>query len=194
MEKDIGIWKILNFDKGDIFTYLVFGVGIVYVWKISDISSMYILPIVLLGIFIYLRQDYLHRINIELDHKLNEIKLNLLQNKYLNMSKDNKMLMFLDSIAIYKKYSPRVFFEFLDVCERYYLKPDIYNFIDCVDKFESFNHLIPIQMLKSHFYFKKEMVNIIKKILKEPKRKMVEMQSFIPFNLTSNNFYSIGKY
>lgn len=194
IDKKSGIWKLLNFDKGDIFIYLIFGVGLVYIWKTSNISSMYIIPFLLLGLFIYLRQDYLHRTNLEIDHKLQDIKINLLKNKYLNISKDSNLLLFLDSIIIYKNYSPKVFFEFLDICEKYYINPDIYNFIKCTDKFDSFDHLLPIQLLKTHYLKKKELVNITRRILKEPKRKMVEMQSFIPFNLTDNNLYNIGTY
>ena len=190
MKNDTSIWRLLNFDKGDIFSYLIFGVAVTYIWKTSNISSIYILPFILLCIFIYLRQDYFHRTNLLIDHKIEQIKNDLLNNKYPNLMTDNDLLLFLDSIVIYKKYSPEVFSEFLDICEKYYIIKDIYNCIRCIEKFESFNYLIPIQMLKNHYLKKKEFAIILKRSLEEPKRKMVEMQSFLLYNLTNNNLYN----
>ena len=45
-------------------------------------------------------------------------------------------------------------------------------------------------MLKNHYLKKKEFAIILKRSLEEPKRKMVEMQSFLPYNLTNNNLYN----
>ena len=69
-----GIWNLLQFDKGDIFFYLISGIILMYIWKESNISINYWFPFVLLCIIIYLRQDWLHRIDLEQDHKLRDIK------------------------------------------------------------------------------------------------------------------------
>jgi hypothetical protein len=41
---------------------------------------------------------------------------------------------------------------------------------------------------------KKELVQILKQVLKEPKRKMVEMQSFIPYDPLENRSNKFGDF
>lgn len=192
MVENNNIWKLLIFDKGDVFTYLIFGIILIYIWKISSIGSMWLLPFIIFIGFIYFRQDYYHKINVQLEHKMDEIKTNLLNKKYLNLAKNNKMLIFLDSIQIYSKYNPINYTDFLKICDKYFINQDIYTYTHCIEKFEEFIYSLPIQMLKTHYLKKKELVDILKQFLKEPKRKMVEMQSFIPYNLMSTQIYKHG--
>jgi len=188
------MWKLLVFDRNDIFVYLIFGIGLIYIWKISNISSAYLLPFIIFIGFLYLRQDYYHKIHIEIDHKLEEIKKNILNNKYPFISSNSKMLIFLDSINLYSKYNPEIYRDFIEICEKYFKTKDIYIYIKCIDKFESFILALPIQQLKNHYLKKKEIVNILKQILTEPKRKMVEMQSFIPYDVVDNKIKLFGEF
>ena len=72
--------------------------------------------------------------------------------------------------------------DFLNICEKYLQKKDIYNYLECIDMFEKFIYSIPIYMSKEHYLKKKELTNILKNLIKEPKQKMIEMQTFIPYN------------
>ena len=112
------IWRLLKFDKGDIFAYLIFGTVLIYIWTISNIKSMYLLPFIIFIGFLYLRQDYYHKIDIQSDHILEDIKIKVLGNKYPNISKNDKMLLFLNSIYIYHKYNPVIFNDFLNINDR----------------------------------------------------------------------------
>jgi hypothetical protein len=91
-------------------------------------------------------------------------------------------MLFINSIIVYKKLNPAVFSDFLNICEKYLQKKEIFNYLECIDIFEKFIYSIPIYMSKEHYLKKKELADILKKIVKEPKRKMVEMQTFIPYN------------
>ncbi len=176
------IWRLLNFDKGDVFIYLIAGTILVYVWKTSNISSAYLLPFIIFLGFVYLRQDYFHKINLESEHLIEKIKQNILKSNYPQISKNNELILFINSILIYKKLNPPVFDEFLDICEKFLLKKDIDIYLECINVFERFIYSIPIQMLKEHYLKKKELSNILKNLIKEPNRKMVEMQAFVPYN------------
>jgi len=185
MEKKLdsnSIWKLLHFDKGDVFIYLIAGTVLVYIWKTSNISSAYLLPFIIFIGFIYLRQDYYHQINLELDHLIEQIKINILKDRYPQISKNNELILFINSIVVYKKLNPPVFVDFLNICEEYLVKKDIHIYFKCIDTFERFIYSIPINMSKEHYLKKKELANILKNLILEPKRKMVEMQSFIPYN------------
>jgi hypothetical protein len=189
MEKKLdtnSIWRLLRFDKGDIFIYLVFGIILIYVWKISNISAAFILPFIIFIGFMYLRQDYYHRVNLESEHLIEKIKINILKDSYPQISNNSELMLFINSIIIYKKLNPEIFNNFLDICEKYLLKKDIYSYLECIDVFEKFTYSITINMSKEHYLKKKELVNILKNFIKEPKRKMVEMQSFIPYNFYNN--------
>ena len=92
MEKKLdtnSIWRLLNFDKGDIFIYLISGTLLVYIWKKSNISVAYLLPFIIFVGFIYLRQDYYHKINLESEHLIEKIKINILKDGYPQISKNN---------------------------------------------------------------------------------------------------------
>ena len=133
-----------------------------------------------------MRQSYFLNKNLQTEKQLELIKNKLLKEKYDGITVHNNMVLFLDSIIVYKKYSQIVFKEFLDICEKYYKKSDIYNYIACVDKFESFIFIIPNQLIKFHYLKKKEFAKILQESLEKPKRKMIEMQDYIPYNLTTN--------
>jgi hypothetical protein len=185
MEKKLNqnsIWRLLKFDKGDIFIYLIVGVVLVYIWKVSDISSALLLPFIIFLIFVYLRQDYYHKINLESQHLVEKIKINILNGRYPEILKNNELILFINSLSTYKKLNPDVFNDFLNKCEKFLQKKDIYIYIECIDTFEKFIYSLPVQMLKDHYLKKKELVNILKNLISEPKRKMVEMQTFIPYN------------
>jgi hypothetical protein len=185
MEKRLSsnyIWELLNFDKGDIFAYLIAGTILVYVWKISNISAAYLLPFIIFIGIMYLKQDYYHKINLESEHLIEKIRINILKDDYPNISKNSELMLFINSVIVYKELNPEVFVDFLDICEKYLLEKDIYSYLECIDLFEQFIYSIPIQMLKEHYLKKKELTNILKNLIKEPKRKMVEMQTFIPYN------------
>ena len=179
------IWRLLKFDKKDIFVYLVAGVVLVYVWKISEISAAYLLPFIIFGIFVYLRQDYYHKINLETEHLIEKIKKTILKDGYPQISKNNELVLFINSVVVYKKLNPVLYSDFLDICEKFMFRKDIYNYLECIDMFDNFIYSIPLQMSKEHYLKKKELRNILKNLITEPKRKMVEMQSFIPYNFYS---------
>jgi len=188
------MWKLLVFNRSDIFIYLLFGIGLIYIWKISNISSAYLLPFIIFIGFIYLRQDYFHKINIETNYKLEEIKKNILNNKYPFISSNPKMLIFLDSIHLYSKYNPQNYKDFIEICEKYFKTKDIYIYLKCIDRYDNLILSLPIQILKNHYLKKKELVHILKQILSEPKRKMVEMQSFIPYNAIDTKNKIFGEF
>jgi hypothetical protein len=104
------------------------------------------------------------------------------------------MLIFLDSILLYSKYNPENYRDFIEICEKYFKTKDIYIYMKCIDIFENFILALPIKLLNNHYLKKKELVNILKQILTEPKRKMVEMQSFIPYNVVDNKNKLFGEF
>jgi len=179
------IWGLLNFDKGDILVYLITGTVLVYIWKISNISAAYLLPFIIFIGFMYLRQDYYHKVNLESEHLIEKIRINILKDAYPHISKNSELMLFINSVIVYRKLNPEVFIDFLDICEKYLLEKEIYSYLECINVFEKFIYSIPIQMSKEHYLKKKELTNILKNLVKEPKRKMVEMQTFIPYNFYS---------
>lgn len=185
MEKKLdpnSIWRLLNFDKGDIFIYLIAGTVLVYVWTVSKISSALLLPFIIFVSFVYLRQDYYHKINLESEHLIEKIKQTILKYNYPQISKNNELILFIHSILVYKKLSPPVFDDFLAICEKFLVKKDIHIYFECINVFEKFIYSIPINMSKEHYLKKKELSNILRNLIVEPKRKMVEMQAFVPYN------------
>jgi hypothetical protein len=99
-------WKLLKFDKGDIMFYLIFGVILIYIWRESKISINYFFPFIILCIIVYFRQDYLHHIDLKIDHKLLDIKNTILKdNNYISIEKNPEILYWLNNIYIYKTYN-----------------------------------------------------------------------------------------
>lgn len=186
--KENNIWQLLIFDKGDIFTYLIVGIVLIYIWKTSNIKSMYLLPFIIFIGFMYFRQDYHHKINLNLDHKIEEIKKKLLKGKYPHIASNNNMMFFLNSIEVFNKYNPQTYIDLLNICEKCLKKKDIFNCIDCVETYEAIIHSLPVNLLKTHYLKKKELASILKDIIVNPTRKTVEMQSYIPFNLIDQKY------
>ena len=104
------------------------------------------------------------------------------------------MLIFLDSIHLYSKYNPQNYKDFIEICEKYFKTKDIYIYLKCIDRYDNLILSLPIQILKNHYLKKKELVHILKQILSEPKRKMVEMQSFIPYNAIDTKNKIFGEF
>ena len=187
IDRDIK-WKLLNFDKGDILFYLIAGVILLYIWKISNISINLIFPFIILCIIIYLRQDYLHIIDLKIDHKLIEIKNTILKKKYKYLENNSEILYWLNDIFIYKRYNSLNFKTLIDLLNKFYSNNDIYYLHLCMKTFENFEFSLPIQIFKNHYLKKLELKKILYKNLKNPKYKMIEMQSYIPFNFFNDEF------
>lgn len=160
------IWNLLQFDKGDIFFYLVSGVILMYIWKDSNISINYWFPFVLLCIIIYLRQDWLHRIDLQQDHKLKDIKNQILANKYNMIEEKLEILYFLDSIKIYKKYNNKTFEILLNGLNKYYIQSDVSNLKYCMDVYDSMIYSLPQELANDHYIKKNELLTILKLNLK----------------------------
>jgi hypothetical protein len=181
-------WTLLKFDKGDVFFYLITGVILLYIWKISNISINLIFPFIILCIIIYFRQDYLHIIDLKIDHKLEEIKNTILKENYTYLENNSELLYWLNDILIYKRYNSLNFSTLLDLLNKFYSNNDIYYLHLCIKTFENFEFSLPIQIFKTHYLKKLELKKILYKNLKNPKYKMVEMQSYIPFNFFNDEF------
>lgn len=185
-------WKLLKFDKGDIMFYLIFGVILIYIWQQSKISINYFFPFIILCIVVYLRQDYLHNINLKVEHKLSDIRNTILKEKKYNAIENNsEILYWLNSIYIYKTYNNKNFKILLDLLNKFYLNNDIYYLHLCLNNYDNFIYSLPLELTKDHYLKKIEIKKILYKNLKNPKYKMVEMQSYIPSNFDKNyiNYY-----
>jgi hypothetical protein len=181
------IWKLLKFDKGDIMFYLIFGVILIYIWQRSNISINYYFPFIILCIVIYLRQDYLHNIDLKVDHKLLDIRNTILKDTIYNSIENNsEILYWLNSIYIYKIYNSQNFKLLLDLLNKFYLNNDIYYLHLCLNNYDNFIYSLPIELSKDHYLKKIELKKILYKNLKNSKYKMVEMQSYIPSNFNDN--------
>ena len=182
------IWKLLKFDKGDIMFYLIFGVILIYIWQQSNISINYFFPFSILCIIIYLRQDYLHNLNLQVDHKLLDIKKTILKDNYRYLEKSPEILYLLNDIYIYKTYNPHNFKTFLNLLNKFYSNNDIYYLHLCLKTYDDFIYSLPIELSENHYLNKLEFKKILYKNLKNQKYKMVEMQSYIPYNFYNDYF------
>ena len=183
-------WKLLKFDKGDIMFYLIFGVILIYIWQRSNISINYYFPFIILCIVIYLRQDYLHNIDLKIDHKLTDIKNTILKDKYNAIKNNSEILYWLNSIYIYKTYNSKIFNTLLDLLNKFYLNNDIYYLHLCLNNYDNFIYSLPLELSQDHYLNKIELKKILYKNLKNPKYKMVEMQSYIPSNFDDNYIHN----
>ena len=182
-------WKLLKFDKGDIMFYLIFGVILIYIWQLSNISINYFFPFIILCIVIYLRQYYLHNIDLKIDHKLSDIKNTILKNnllKYNTIENNAEILYFLNDIKKYKTYNNKNFILLLDLLNKFYLNNDIYYLHLILNNYDNFIYSLPLELSKDHYLNKIKLSKILYKNLKNPKYKMVEMQSYIPSNFDNN--------
>jgi hypothetical protein len=181
------IWKLLKFDKGDIMFYLIFGVILIYIWQRSNISINYYLPFIILCIVIYLRQDYLHIIDLKVDHKLSDFKNTILKDKKYNAIENNsEILYWLNDIKKYRTYNNKNFILLLDLLNKFYLNNDIYYLHLCLNNYDNFIYSLPLELVEDHYLNKIKLSKILYKNLKNPKYKMVEMQSYIPSNFDDN--------
>lgn len=180
-------WKLLKFDKGDIMFYLIFGVILIYIWQRSNISINYYFPFIILCIVIYLRQDYYHNINLKVDHKLTDIRNTILKDtKYNSIENNSEILYWLNDIYIYKIYNSKNYKLLIDLLNKFYLNNDIYYLHLCLNNYDNFIYSLPLELSKDHYLKKIELKKILYKNLKNPKYKMVEMQSYIPSNFDDN--------
>jgi hypothetical protein len=182
-------WKLLKFDKGDIMFYLIFGVILIYIWQRSNISINYYFPFIILCIVIYLRQDYYHNIDLKIDHKLVDIKNIILKdNNYKNIENNAEILYWLNNIYIYKTYNSNNFKILLNLLNKFYSNNDIYYLHLCLKTYNDFIYSLPIELSENHYLNKLEFKKILYKNLKNQKYKMVEMQSYIPYNFYNDYF------
>jgi len=182
-------WKLLKFDKGDIMFYLIFGVILIYIWRESKISINYFFPFIILCIIIYFRQDYLHHIDLKIDHKLLDIKNTILKdNNYISIEKNPEILYWLNNIYIYKTYNSNNFKILLNLLNKFYSNNDIYYLHLSLKSYDDFIYSLPIELSENHYLNKLELKKILYKNLKSPKYKMVEMQSYIPYNFENDYF------
>ena len=182
-------WKLLKFDKGDIMFYLIFGVILIYIWQQSKISINYFFPFIILCIIIYFRQDYLHHIDLKIDHKLLDIKNTILKdNNYISIEKNPEILYWLNNIYIYKTYNSNNFKILLNLLNKFYSNNDIYYLHLSLKSYDDFIYSLPIELSENHYLNKLELKKILYKNLKSPKYKMVEMQSYIPYNFENDYF------
>ena len=68
----------------------------------------------------------------------------------------------------------------------HYLNNDIYYLHLCLNNYDNFIYSLPLELSKDHYLKKIELKKILYKNLKNPKYKMVEMQSYIPSNFDDN--------
>ena len=184
-------WKLLKFDKGDIMFYLIFGVILIYIWQRSNISINYYFPFIILCIVIYLRQDYLHIIDLKVDHKLSDFKNTILKDKKYNAIENNsEILYWLNDIKKYRTYNNKNFILLLDLLNKFYLNNDIYYLHLCLNNYDNFIYSLPLELSEDHYLNKIKLSKILYKNLKNPKYKMVEMQSYIPSNFDDNYIHN----
>jgi hypothetical protein len=181
------LWKILSFDKNDIFLYIIFSTVIIYIWKISNISINYLFPFIILCMIIYLKQLYLYEIDIYNESKLLHIK-NFISKLQLNELVDNDIINILNKIFIYNTYNPTNYNLLLKTLNKFNSTHDIYTLHLCLKTYENFIYSLPIEALKDHYLNKVELTNILYRKLNDPKNKMIEMQSLIPYNFDINDY------
>ena len=167
--------------------YLIFGVMLIYIWQRSNISINYYFPFIILCIVIYLRQDYLHNIDLKIDHKLSDIKNTILKDKKYNAIENNsEILYWLNDIKKYRTYNNKNFILLLDLLNKFYLNNDIYYLHLILNNYDNFIYSLPLELSEDHYLNKIKLSKILYKNLKNPKYKMVEMQSYIPSNFDDN--------
>ena len=175
--------KILSFDKGDIFYYIIIGTFLFYIWFESQISINYLLPFIILLMIIYYRQDYLHNIDLTIDHKLKKIVNNLLQNNYKYLQNHSEILYFLNDIEIYKKYNLNNFNNLLDILNKFYKVKKINELFLVLEVFNRFIYALPIELSKDFYININKLNKILYEHIKLDKLIKVEMQSYIPYNM-----------
>ena len=185
------LWKILSFKKENILLYLIFGVILTYIWKISNISINYIFPFIILCMIIFLKQYYLYSIELEKDRNLLGMQKILLDGKYNELEGNDKILYWLNDIYIYNTYNPTNFILLLKTLNKFYLTRDIYTLHLSLKTYENFIYSLPIEILKDHYLHKIKLINILYKQINNPKRNMIEMQTLIPYNFDINDYNNL---
>jgi len=174
---------LLNFNKNDIFYYLITGTILFYISYISDISVKYVIPLIIFLLIIYFRQTIKLDKEKFIDNILIDIKNKILKNDYKYLNDDNDILYFLNDIIIYNKYSPIVFKDLLEVLNKYYEKKDVYNLLLVLNIFDRFIYALPIELSKDFYLNINKLKSILYINLDNQQYKRVEMQSYIPYNI-----------
>jgi len=182
------IFEFLKFDKVNILFYLIVGVILIYIWKRSNISINYFFPFIILLMIVYIRQLYLYKNKINASNNLEKIKNKILKENYNNLKNNREILYWLDDIYIYIIYNSTNFKLFLDLLNKFYSNNDIYYLHLCLKSYDQFFLSLPINLAKNNYIKKLELIKILKTNLKDPKYKMIEMQSYIPYNFITDNF------
>ena len=176
------IQQILSFDKGDIFFYIIIGTILFYIWFESQISINYLMPFLILLMIILYRQNYLHNVNLSIDHKIREINDYILNNEYRYLQNNSEILYFLENIKIYKKYNPNNFYDLLDILNKFYKVKKIDELYLVLEVFNRFIYTLPIELSKDFYYEINKLNKILYNNIKSNKVNKIEMQSYIPYN------------
>lgn len=182
MSNESSYWmNLINIDNKNIIHYLIVGVVIVYIWFLSDISVKYIIPFIILVAYIILKQDFIYNKEKLIADKLLSIENNILKNKYEVLNKDKKMILFLEEIKIYHIYNPKLFKNFLESIEYFYIKRDIIRLNIVLELYQSFVFTIPINFSKDLYINLFKLKDILVSALDDTK---AEMQIYIPDTYT----------
>ena len=182
------IQQILSFDKGDIFFYIIIGTILFYIWFESQISINYLLPFIILLMIMLYRQDYLHNVDLTIDHKLKDINEHILNNDYIYLQNNSEILYFLEEIMIYKKYNKDNYKDLLEILNIFYKRKSIDELYLVLEIFSRFIYTLPLELSKD-FYKKINKLNkILYENIKSNKLKTVEMESYIPYNFIKEKY------
>jgi hypothetical protein len=176
-----------NLTNSELLIYLSYGVTLMYIWYISQIKIHYIFPFLILLLIIVHQEKNKTETFTGNKLRINNIIKELYDEKY-DYLETEEIVLFIETLKPIRIHNTPFFNTFLNDMNIYFRKLNMSSLLNVMNTFEALYFTIPMEL--TDFYTDRitSLKDLLFKYLVEEDKKIIEMQSYLPYDYIHDNF------